>query len=229
MMCIQNKVLSLAILAVLAFKVSGAEQSISGSAVDSAGQLIFKPQNVGAPKVRIGGGSRGPEQADVELSVLAPEEIGYTVSDQPVLYWYISRPVTQPIEITVSDKLTTLLKTTINGVSQAGIQTLNLADHQTHLIPNVKYKWSVAIVNNPKQRSTDTFAAAGIILVPETAVLKNQLLAVDTKQQVRIYAEAGIWYNALATIQTLLEKTPNDDVTMMRAALLQQVELSILP
>jgi hypothetical protein len=190
---------------------------------------VFKPKNLGAPKVRVGGGSRGENTSETELYVLAPEQTGFTTHSQPVLYWYISGAVNQPIEITITDKVSVLLKTTVNGVGKAGIQTLDLARHNVQLQPGIKYKWSVAIVNNPQQRSGDTFASAGIMLIPETKDMRDRISVADNKEQALIYAREGIWYDAFATIQSLAETTPMDEIpVIMRTHLLQQVGLSVI-
>ncbi|MGH8499354.1 MAG: DUF928 domain-containing protein, partial [Methylococcales bacterium] len=185
-------------------------------------------KNLGAPKMRVNGGIRGQNQTGTELLVLAPEQMGLTAQSQPVLYWYVSQPVKQPVEMTVTDKRTVLLKATLDGVSQAGIQTLNLADHDVRLKPDSKYKWSIAIVNDPKQRSADSFASAGIMWVSETG-LPNKLAGADDQERIRVYAEAGLWYDALAAAQSLAEKNPGDTLSVaIRTSLLQQVGLSAL-
>jgi hypothetical protein len=206
----------------------GGEKTATSASIKTPALPVFQPKNLGAPKVRVGGGSRGQNSSETELYVLAPEQTGFTTHSQPVLYWYVSRPVNQPIEITVTDKLSVLLKTSVKKLSKAGIQTLDLTEHNIQLQPDIKYKWSVAIVNNPQQRSGDTFASAGIMLVPENEELRAKLAVADNKDQVLIYAREGIWYDALAAIQSLAEKYPRDESpVVMRTHLLQQVGLSV--
>jgi hypothetical protein len=221
--------LILALLTTLASNGADAGQTNSGTTAKTTALPIFQPKNLGAPKVRVGGGSRGPNQHEPALYVLAPEQAGLTTRTQPVLYWYISKPVNKTIEITITDKQSVLLKTTIDGLGKAGIQTLKLAEHGVHLQPGTKYKWSVAIVNNPKQRSSDTFASGGIMLFPESEELKAKLAAANEKDRVLIYAEEGLWYDDLEVIQHLAEKSPDDEMpAKMRASLLGQAGLSIL-
>jgi len=211
----------------VAVNAFGTEQKKPTSSTSNPAVLVFKPKNIGAPKSRVRGGSRGKNQSDVELTVLAPEQTGFTTHSQPTLYWWISKPVIKPIEITVTDIDSVLLKTNLDGMTKVGIQTLNLADHKIQLLPDIKYKWSVAIVNNTKQRSADTFTSAGIMRVPETQELKIRLASEDDKGRAIIYAGEGIWYDALAAIQTLVDKTSGEEIPVaMRTSLLQQVGLS---
>lgn len=221
--------LTLGVLTALASNGAGAEQTTFSTPTKTTALPIFQPKNLGALKVRVGGGSRGPNEYEPALYVLAPEQAGLTIHTQPVLYWYISKPVNETIEITVTDKQSVLLKTTVDGLDKAGIQTLKLAEHGVHLQPNTKYKWSVAIVNNPKQRSSDTFASGGIMLFPETGELKAKLAVANEKDLVLIYAEEGLWYDDLEAIQHLAEKLPDDEMPVkMRASLLGQAGLSVL-
>lgn len=221
--------LTLALLISLASNGAGAGQTSAGTPAKTSALPVFQPKNLGAPKVRVGGGSRGPNAYEPALYVLAPEQTGLTTRTQPVLYWYISKPVNKTIEIAISDKQSVLLKTTIDGLAKAGIQTLKLAEHGVHLQPDTKYKWSLAIVNNPKQRSSDTFASGGIMLFPETAELKAKLAAANEKDRALIYAEEGLWYDALEAIQRLAGKSPGAEMPVkMRASLLGQAGLSAL-
>lgn len=189
---------------------------------------VFQPKNVGAPKMRVGGGSRGGENANLELYVFAPEQPGITNQSQPTLYWYLSKPVSQPIEITITEKFKTVLKTTLTGIAQSGVQQFKLSDYQVLLQPNIKYKWSIAVINNPEQRSNDLFASAGIIYQPisenSSATIKNATL----EQQIILQAEEGIWYDAIATVQTwVAESHQNETPYKFRATLLSQVGIPV--
>src|SRR5690348_12331481 len=61
---------------------------------------VYKPPVRGAPGGRVGGGSRGDSQT-FQLSVLAPSHTGQTIHEQPVLFWYVSKALTSPIEFTL--------------------------------------------------------------------------------------------------------------------------------
>ena len=53
---------------------------------------VYRPPLRGAPRGRVGGGSRGTGRESFVLSVLAPDHTGLTTSEQPSLYWFISGP-----------------------------------------------------------------------------------------------------------------------------------------
>src|SRR5262249_44782001 len=63
---------------------------------------VYNPPSRGAPGGRIGGGTRGGGNIFV-LSVLAPDHSGLTTSEQPSLYWFISKTTSLPVEVTLMD------------------------------------------------------------------------------------------------------------------------------
>lgn len=55
----------------------------------AADSLIYVPPRRGAPKTRVGGGTRSGGQP-LHLALLAPEHTGLTRSASPTLYWWLS-------------------------------------------------------------------------------------------------------------------------------------------
>ncbi len=187
----------------------------------------FIPRDRGAPKNRVGAGSRGDDNQGqyrnvAQLYVLAPEQTGYTLSGNPVLYWYISDPISQTVEISITDKLQDIFTLRINGIVHAGLQSLDLSLHRVELQPNVKYRWSIAIINNAEQRSADTFASASIIRVADGNALPPSY---DSEQQLANYFQQGIWYDAFSLVQTLAAKQPNEQIKAIRVRLLTLANL----
>jgi len=190
--------------------------------------LVYKPPLRGAPATRVGGGTRNPETAGLVLYVLAPEHTGLTTREQPTLYWFISKPARARIEITLIDGVSVqpLLETAIEDVAKSGFQSLNLADHGIRLKPGVDYQWSVAVVRNPAQRSSDVVASGGITLQDADTVLQERVAGAAENAKVSIYAESGYWYDALMSLGKRIDADPrNGGLQRMRAELLKQVGL----
>ena len=59
---------------------------------------VYTPPKRGAPGGRIGGATRGIQREVFLLSVLAPDHSGFTTSEQPSLYWFISSSTSLPVE-----------------------------------------------------------------------------------------------------------------------------------
>jgi hypothetical protein len=89
----------------------------------------------------------------------------------------------------------------------------------------VLYQWVVALVPNPTQRSQDIITGGRV----ERTVLSDELrvqLAQTSKALPHLYAEAGLWYDAIAAISDLIDAAPQDTtLRQQRAALLEQVGL----
>jgi hypothetical protein len=197
------------------------------TATSSAKAPVYKPPPRGAPGGRIGGGTRGVG-AEVLLSALVPDHVGQTVSEQPTVYWYLTREVSDPVEITLIDQVGTrpLLEHRLAPPVRAGIHGVRLADHGVRLAPGVPYQWSIAVVRDGERRSRDVLSGGFIQRVEPPAALSRQLAAASPTERVAMYAEAGLWYDAISAVSERIEMSPNDvDVRRQRAVLLEQVGL----
>ena len=200
---------------------------IVSSEKKSATVPVYKPPPRGAPGGRVGGGTRGTDQT-FTLSVLAPTHTGQTLQEQPVLYWYLSKSISSPIEFTlVDDGIKPLVETQIKPPFQPGVQKVRLADYGVHLVPGKLYKWFVTLVVDPDRRSKDVLAGGAIERVASPAALAAKLPSDDKRQAAYAYAESGIWYDAIASLSDLVEAAPQDKALhQQRASLLEQAGLA---
>ncbi len=193
------------------------------------GQPIFKAPNFGAPQTRVGGGSRGVNGTNVSLQVLVPEQIALTTQAMPSLYWYQSAPAEAHLEVTLVEphqpKPLLSLKAP-SAMSTAGIHRLNLAQHKLSLKPGVTYRWTVALVTDEKNRSSDLIATGAIQRVEPGKDWGAKLLNASPAEKVEIYAQEGIWYDALQLLSELITANPNEPAFRdQRAQLLEQIKL----
>jgi uncharacterized protein DUF928 len=190
---------------------------------------VYKPPQRGAPGGRVGGGTRGVQREVFMLSVLAPDHSGDTISEQPSLYWYISSSTSLPIEITIMDPTATkpILETKIPSPTLAGIHRIRLADYGVRLSPGTAYRWYVTVVPDAERRSKDILAGGAIELIGMPEGLKSKISQASKEQVPLIYAEAGIWYDALSAMSDLIDASPNDSsLKKQRVSLLSQVGIS---
>ena len=190
---------------------------------------VYIPPKRGAPVGRIGGGSRLPGINLPALYVLAPDHTGLTTQEQPTLYWFVSGPAETSIRITVLDEegIDPLLETGLEAVRVGGIHELPLADHGIALQLNVEYQWFVSLVADPAKRSKDVVSGGTIRRVKASVELTNALSDANTGRAGFVYAENGIWYDAIEALSKQIERSPDDaSLRAQRAALLEQVELT---
>jgi hypothetical protein len=189
---------------------------------------VYKPPLRGAPGGRVGGGTRGIGDKKVRLSVLAPDHVGLTVRAQPDLYWFISGQATYPIEFTITESraLKPLMEKDLDAPARAGIQCIRLKDLGLNLKRDVPYQWFVVAVVDPNRRSRDILSGGIVQFVAPPPELRENLQKAGKKNAVYVYAEAGLWYDAIAAVSDLIHASPKDlAVRKKRATLLQQVGL----
>jgi hypothetical protein len=200
------------------------------SALEKSDAVTYKPPLRGAPLTRVGGGTRGIGNT-LAVNVLAPGETGLTTQEKPTIYWFASQPVDKPVEITITsteslqDAATPVFEITLQPPLAKGIHAFRLADHNIALKPGVEYQWFVAVVRNPAQRSNDVLAGGTIKRVTDSPV-QAQVKQASPAQLPALYAEAGIWYDAIDQLSTQISANQSDrQLRERRAALLDQVGL----
>ena len=192
---------------------------------------VYKPPLRGAPVGRVGGGTRGVGSELPVLAALVPEHVGLTAQEQPSLYWYLSKLTNCFVEFTLIDdqSIQPLLEKRIGPPVQAGVHCIRLADYGIRLSTGKQYRWFVALVPDPEHRSKDIIAGGGIERIELPEILLTKLTRAGKGEVPYIYAEGGIWYEALSAISDLIDSTPdNADLRKKRASLLEQVGLSLV-
>jgi len=174
---------------------------------------------------RIGGGSRGGSADAPTVEVLVPEHVALTTEARPLLYWYQSKPSTAAFEVSVTEpkhpKPLMLLRTSVPMT--AGVHSFRVT---ADLKPSVRYRWSVAAVLDPQNRSLDVVAFGVIKRVDPSPELKAKLAQAAEQDKPALYAQNGIWYDALESLSTQIKNSPNNEALKEeRADLLKQVGL----
>jgi hypothetical protein len=188
---------------------------------------IYRTLTPDAPKVRVDGHVRATEDAILTLTVLAPEEVGLTTKEQPSLYWFQSKSTNTHVTLTIIRKKEAqpVLNAEIEVLSD-GIQRVRLTDCHIHLDAGVEYKWSVAVVMDPKDRSNDVIASGVIKHVKPSAQLVGKLVGAPASELPTIYAAEGIWYDSLEALSNLVDAHPRDaKLRLIRAIYFAQVKL----
>jgi hypothetical protein len=190
---------------------------------------VYTPPKRGAPGGRVGGGTRGPQRDVFVLSVLAPDHSGFTTSEQPSLYWFISKSTSLPVEFTVMEPqgVEPIVETRIPAPVQAGVHRIRLSDYNIRLAPGVAYRWFVAVVPDADRRSRDILAGGVVERVEMPADLEAKLAQAPKSDLPSVYGEAGLWYDTVAALSELIEAAPQDQaLRQQRTALLSQVGLT---
>lgn len=174
--------------------------------------LRYRPPSRGRPANRVGGGTRGDKNNIPFLAALVPDHMGLTTQAQPPFYWFFSGAIKEEIEFTLIDErhIKPLLETNLNIPSREGIQCLSLTDYGIRLSNNIPYQWFVAIISDPNQRSKDIVVCGSIKRIEPSQSLISKLSQSNRTEVPFIYAEEGLWYDTLSTLNQLIAADPND-------------------
>jgi hypothetical protein len=197
-------------------KING-QSGFNDAQVKTSQRPVYTPPFLGAPAANrlIGMAVRGVDRENLLLSVLTPEHTGLTSQAQPILYWYISRQVSESYQfiefVLISEKSTTpVLRTRLDKTAKQGIQKISMADYNISLIPEVEYRWSIALVADENTRSLDVVSSGNVKLVGTDRALEARLHKSSIDQYPAHYAQAGLWYEAMTGLVNQVEKQPEN-------------------
>ncbi len=154
------------------------------------------PKDTGTNTTR--GGSCEAHSA-ARLTALVPfSHVGETISGHPTFTWFVPDRTSRPLQFRLFTRSGQLLyKTEIE--SQSGIMSVALPSNLPQLSIGQSYQWQVVLVCDPNVPSRNVVATAEIQVVEAAAPLQTQLAAAPTPQQrIDLYAQAGLWYDAIA-------------------------------
>ncbi len=192
-----------------------AEKKIAGAAATTpavapakpAAKLNYLPPGKGVPTRREGGATRGGagDLRELALSVVTPEHVGWASSAQPDLYWFVSRPVTQSVMLTIIPAGGTSIDPLFEGMlttpTSAGIHAASLSALKVMLDANVDYEWSISLVGDAQSRSRDILASGRVRSVPLSAELKADIANANNDVRMEKLAGAGYWYDVVGSLR----------------------------
>lgn len=195
--------------------------------------IRFVPPVTRNPRTSQGAGSRGgcepssiPAEDLITLLIPSKDYIGQTTSSHPTFFWYLSQPVSLPMQFTLRESgVSQPLYQKQIGSPQPGIIQLEIPKDQKGLVPGRLYGWSVTLVCNSKRPSLNPFFYSWIERVPTMPALEQKLAVATSnsnaptqtpsaeksygdrnsllkllRERASIYAQAGLWYDALAAL-----------------------------
>ncbi len=189
---------------------------------------VYRPPLRGAPTRRVGCATRGTGDEDIFVTVLAPETTGLTNRENPTLYWFVSRAPARQVEFALirDDWIQPVAELTLARPASGGINKISLAEIGVKLEPGVTYEWSIALVKDPLNRSTDTVTSGTLRRKLPGEALRSQLDAADFEGKFALYGEAGYWYDAIELASEAISSTSAPTKWRnRRASFLEQVGL----
>ena len=174
------------------------------------------------------------EKADLgNLTALAPyTHVGHSASINPTFTWYVSDREPYPIKFTLyelglsdnsQDKATKIYEVELKNTS--GIMTHSLPTKQANLTPGKTYLWRVTVVCNRAMPSENIMVSNRITIVETDPTITTQINAAsDRSKRAKIYAQAGLWYDAIAEVATAQNDLQAEDYRVKLISQLAAIE-----
>jgi Domain of Unknown Function (DUF928) len=193
------------------------------------------PPDRGAVGTRGGAASRGCNTSKQTVTALVPiyeqtvnqtkqEAVaiskvwGLTDAERPSLLFFVPHSTSSIVNIEfvlqkqINNTNKTIYRTALTPAASPGIIRVTLPEAIAPLEPEIMYHWflKVKIKCNPQQPNQLDYVEGWIQKVHKNPALSELLKQAQPQQKVKIYAEKGIWYDAIATLAQLRLANPDD-------------------
>jgi hypothetical protein len=162
------------------------------------------------------GGVRGhcPDFPQASFTALVPENnIARTVSDYPTFFFYLPQPNAELAEFILQDENDKVIYSqalTIKNLSGVIGVSIPANTNVPPLEVGKKYSWVFSLVCDPEDRAVDKVEKGVVLRVELSADILGELDAANPRRKTVIYAEKGIWQDALGTLAAARRANPND-------------------
>lgn len=179
----------------------------------------YVPPSRGTLQRTEAGGSRGCiKSIPLSITLLVPNNhIGQTVSERPTFSWYVSNPsaVSVPIQFAlVEPGVARPLFVTSLKADKTGLMQLELPSDAPELQPKHKYRWTVSLICNTKRPSENVYVTGWVERVTATTNQAKAIMAAGSNnERAVVYAQSGMWYDALTNMYKAFQANPQDSST----------------
>lgn len=189
-----------------------AHQSLKGNWIISQ---TFRPPNLGNPPATAGGATRGGaclKGAQRFTSLLPQEQIGLTLSSHPTFFWYVpqSSATTAQFLMMTQDDSQVVYETTLTLPAKAGIVSFTLPTNVKSLEAGQRYHWFLTINCSTVDRNGNPNAEGWVERIAPSAGLSEKIQQTSERDLPTLYADQGIWYEALTSLANLRQMNPSD-------------------
>ncbi|MEM8544871.1 MAG: DUF928 domain-containing protein [Cyanobacteria bacterium P01_H01_bin.119] len=208
--------------------LTGLAISLSAIAVLPVPQAIaqFEPTNPGRPGNRDGGGVRGCLfGVPPRLVALMPESnLGYTTRAYPDFYAYVPTNIAPLMSFSLyetdeaGEDRQLVYQVVLPAQQTPGIVRFSLPDDLgiEPLSHEQSYQWSVALICDPDNFESSISTLTWVQRVEPDADLADKIAAADPVDQAQLYAQNGIWFDALDQHLVALDAHPDDDTVQQQ-------------
>ncbi|MEG4942632.1 DUF928 domain-containing protein [Microcoleus sp. F4-D5] len=164
------------------------------------------------PRRPLRGGCESIRQLGV-TALVPKSKIGRTVSEYPTFFFYLPQTKAELAEFTLEDPSgKQIYKQDVTISNLSGVIGVSIPANQNvpPLEAGKSYRWNFTVICNSQDRSGDEIESGVVRRVELSADIRSQLDRADSRQKTVIYAENGIWQDALSTLAAARRANPND-------------------
>ncbi|WP_062293062.1 DUF928 domain-containing protein [Nostoc piscinale] len=149
-------------------------------------------------------------QGKIPFTALIPEsQLGLTTVSNPSLFFYVPQTSAPELELVVQNETEQEVYTQkYKPNNKAGIISIRLPVNT--LAVNKQYKWTFSVICNPTDKSQNKVVAGVVQRVLPDLQLVKKLQQANRQERAVLYAAAGIWHDALATVAQRRYLFPNN-------------------
>ena len=146
------------------------------------------------------------------LTALSPTtKPGLTVAERPTFLVYVPKTSAKNAEFSLRSRMGQgIYRTLLALTTTPRLISITLPTQSPPLAVGKPYTWSVAIICNPNDRLNDRFVTGMIQRLELDPARLRQIQQAPPKEQMALYQQAGVWYDALALLLQLKRSQPND-------------------
>ncbi|RMH75191.1 MAG: DUF928 domain-containing protein [Cyanobacteria bacterium J007] len=193
-------------------------------------------QGFGGSPPPVGGATRGGQcegdaaQNQLTLTGLIPNlgseesvNLSYTLSTSPEFFIYLPETSARQVEFVLKDEDEFDLYRTIFEISgESGIAIVWLPEIP-EIVVNKNYHWYFSLICNPNNLRKNVEIDGWVQRLDLDPTLENQLDRLERSDSIarsNLYAEAGIWHEAIATLARLYLENPDNPAVVREWKLL---------
>jgi hypothetical protein len=140
-----------------------------------------------------------------------PKNFGTTVSESPEFLVYIPQTVARQAEFVLKDEEGNDLYRTIFEISgEEAIASLTLPSDEIKLESGINYSWYFSLICNPQDFRKNVETQGWTQRVELNPNLITTLETADPITRSQLYAENGVWHEAIAILAQLRQEQPTD-------------------
>ncbi len=159
-------------------------------------------------------GSRGCQNSSAKLNVLVPfDHIATTSSSHPTILLYLSGIPDLPVLVSITEPgvAQSIFEQSLT-VERRGIIPVTVPEESPGLEKGKTYILTAGILCHPNRRSQSAYTRISLKRVANSQALERQLAdAATVQERAQIYAQAGIWYDALALCYGAYSSQPHSE------------------